>query len=119
VLVRNELFRRVQLAALDKYEELGALDAASGFTADAWGDAMDAYFDAHDDLGTDSDARSSAMLIVDEGPETWTVRQIFADPEGDHDWGISATVDLAESAEAGVAVVRVTAVGRLDAFAAR
>jgi superfamily II RNA helicase len=117
VLVRNEMFRRVQLAALDKYEELGVLDAASGFTADAWGDAMDAYFDVHDDLATDSDARSSAMLIVDEGAESWTVRQIFADPAGDHDWGISATVDLAESAELGVAVVKVTAVGRLDAFA--
>ncbi|GAB2448472.1 superfamily II RNA helicase [Conyzicola lurida] len=117
VLVRNELFRRVQLAALDKYEELGELDAASGFTADAWGDAMDAYWDVHDALGTDADARSSAMLIVDEGATQWTVRQIFADPSGDHDWGISATVDLEESAELGVAVVKVTAVGRLDAFA--
>jgi hypothetical protein len=111
VLVRNELFRRVQLAALDKYEELGELDAASGFTADAWCDAMDAYWDVHDALGTDADARSSAMLIVDEGATQWTVRQIFADPAGDHDWGISASVDLAESAELGVAVVRVVAVG--------
>ncbi|WP_414672895.1 DUF3516 domain-containing protein, partial [Lacisediminihabitans sp.] len=41
----------------------------------------------------------------------WTVRQIFDDPAGDHDWGISATVDLAESNAAGVAVVRITAVG--------
>jgi hypothetical protein len=56
------------------------------------------------------------MLMIEEGQEVWRVRQIFADPEGDHDWGISATVDLAESAELGVAVVRVTAVGRLDAF---
>jgi len=39
----------------------------------------------------------------------------FDDPAGDHDWGISATVDLAESAEAGIAVVRVTAVGMTDA----
>jgi hypothetical protein len=43
----------------------------------------------------------------------WTVRQIFADPAGDHDWGISGTVDLAESDEAGEAVLRVTAVDRL------
>jgi hypothetical protein len=39
------------------------------------------------------------------------VRQIFADPAGDHDWGFSAVVDLAASAEQGVAVVRVTEVG--------
>jgi len=42
------------------------------------------------------------------------VRQVFDDPAGDHDWGVSAEVDLAASDEAGVAVVRVTAVDRLD-----
>jgi superfamily II RNA helicase len=113
ILVRNEMFRRVQLAALEDHEALGELDAAAGFDADAWADAMDAYFDAHNNLGTGGDARSSAMLMVDETPTAWTVRQIFDDPAGDHDWGISATVDLAESNEAGVAVVRVTAVGML------
>jgi hypothetical protein len=113
VLVRNELFRRVQLAALDNFEELGELDAASGFDGEAWADALDAYFAVHDDIGTDADARSSAMLVIDEGPSQWTVRQIFADPAGDHDWGISATIDLAESNEQGVAVVRLTAVGQL------
>jgi hypothetical protein len=113
ILVRNELFRRVQLAALENYAELGELDAAAGFDADAWGDAMDAYFDAHNALGTGADARSSAMLIVEEGAETWTVRQIFDDPAGDHDWGISATIDIAESNAAGLAVVRVTAVGMI------
>jgi superfamily II RNA helicase len=113
ILVRNELFRRVQLAALENYEELGELDAAAGFDADAWGDAMDAYFTAHNNLGTGPDARSSAMLIVEEGTTAWTVRQIFDDPAGDHDWGISAIVDLAESNEAGVAVVRVTSIGMI------
>jgi superfamily II RNA helicase len=118
VLVRNELFRRVQLAALDAFEELGVLDAPAGFSAGDWADGLDAYYAEHDEIGTDGDARSAAMLMIEEGQEVWRVRQIFADPEGDHDWGISATVDLAESAELGVAVVRVTAVGRLDAFGA-
>jgi superfamily II RNA helicase len=112
-LVRNELFRRVQLAALENYEALGELDAASGFTADTWADAMNDYFEEHGSIGTDADARSSAMLIVEEGSTLWTVRQIFADPAGDHDWGISATIDLAESNEQGVAVLRVTAVNQL------
>ena len=111
ILVRNELFRRVQLAALEKYVELGELDGASGFTADAWADAMDAYYAEHDHLGTDADARSAAMLIIERGAEQWTVRQIFADPAGDHDWGISATVDLAESNATGQAAVHVTAIG--------
>lgn len=113
VLVRNEMFRRVQLADLENWNALGELDATSGFDADAWADAMDAYFDAHGSIGTGGDARSSAMIIMDEGADKWTVRQIFDDPAGDRDWGVSATVDLAESAEEGRAVVRVTSVGML------
>jgi superfamily II RNA helicase len=113
VLVRNELFRRVQLAARDNVDELGLLDGPSGFNADHWADALDAYFDEHDTIRTDADARGPAMLMVEEGPEFWKVRQILADPAGDNDWGISAVVDLAESAEQGVAVIKVTGVDRL------
>ncbi|MGO1497569.1 DUF3516 domain-containing protein, partial [Agrococcus casei] len=94
-------------------EDLGEHDAASGIRADAWGDALDDYYDDHDSIGTDTGARSSAMLIIDEQPDAWQVQQILADPEGDNDWRIWATVDLAASAEAGEAVVQVTRVGRL------
>jgi len=113
VLVRNALFRRVTLAALRHYDELGELDAADGWTAAAWGEALGEYFDAHDEIRTGPDARGPAMLIIDEGKTAWTVRQIFDDPVGDHDWGISATVDLAASDEAGAAVIHVTDVGQL------
>lgn len=97
VLVRNALFRRVELAALDQVEELGEMDAESGWDADAWGEAMDAYWDEYDDLGTGPDARGPKLLQIQEEPEhgLWKVRQTFADPNGDHDWGISAEVDLA------------------------
>ncbi len=113
VLVRNELFRRVQLAALDDADALGELDADAGFDAARWGEALDAYYAVHDHLGTDAMARGPAMLVIDKEPEQWRVRQIFADPAGDHDWGMSAVVDLVESAEQGVAVIRVTSVGAL------
>ena len=113
VLVRNALFRRVTLAALAKYGELGELDAADGWTAAAWEEALDPYFEAHDEIGTGPDARGPAMLIIEEGRTAWTVRQIFDDPAGDDDWGISATVDLAASDEEGAAVIHVTDVGQL------
>ena len=111
ILVRNEMFRRVQLAALERWDDLGELDAAAGFGAEAWAEALESYFDEHDSIGTHGDARASHMLVVEEGPVEWRVRQILADPAGDHDWSISATVNLEESNATGVAVVRVTSVG--------
>ncbi len=115
VLVRNAMFRRVELAALDKVEELGELDAESGWDADAWAEAMDAYWDEYDELGTGPDARGPKLLRIEEHPEDglWKVRQTFADPAGDHDWGISAEVDLTASDAEGRAVIKVVDVGQL------
>jgi superfamily II RNA helicase len=69
VLVRNALFRRVTLAALGRYTELGELDAEAGWDADAWGDVLDDYFAEHDEIGTGPDARGPGLLIIDEGRE--------------------------------------------------
>jgi hypothetical protein len=113
VLVRNALFRRVELAARRDWEELGELDADAGWDAAAWQEALAPYFDEHDEIGTGPNARGPALLIIDEGPRQWAVRQIFDDPAGDHDWGFSATVDLAASDEAGAAAVTVTSAGQL------
>jgi superfamily II RNA helicase len=113
VLVRNAMFRRVRLAALRHYDELGSLDASDGWTAEAWQETLEEYYADFDEIGTGPDARGPAMLILNEGREAWTVRQIFDDPEGNHDWGISAVVDLAASDEAGEAVIRITSVGQL------
>ncbi len=115
VLVRNALFRRVELAALRRYDELGELDADAGFDADAWAEALADYYDEHESIGTGPDARGPKLLLIEQQPDQWLVRQVFDDPAGDHDWGISAEVDLAASDEAGSAVIRVTDIGRHDA----
>ncbi|GAA3342500.1 DEAD/DEAH box helicase [Curtobacterium pusillum] len=132
VLVRNALFQRVLLAAADDVEGLGALDGAAGFDADAWDAVLGEYYDEHDAIGTDGDARSMQYLVLDEGagagsgagagagpgaPRVWRARQIFADPSGDKDFGFSATIDLDASDEAGEAVVRITEIGRFDGWA--
>ncbi|SDT34889.1 Superfamily II RNA helicase [Microterricola viridarii] len=113
VLVRNELFRRVQLAARDDAVALGELDGEHGFGETEWGEALDAYYDEHDEILTGADARGAALLLIEESATSWKVRQILDDPEGNHDWGITAEVDLAASDEAGEAVVRVTGLSRL------
>ncbi|HEX4702442.1 MAG TPA: DUF3516 domain-containing protein [Pseudonocardiaceae bacterium] len=115
VLVRNALFRRIELAARRDWYALGELDADSGWDAAAWEDALVPYFAEYDEIGADASARGPHLLMIDEGAEVWTVRQIIDDPAADHDWGISAAVDLVESDEAGIAVLRVTNVGQLGA----
>src|SRR5690606_1677291 len=110
-LVRNELFRRVQLAAREDVDTLAELDPGLG--AEGWNAALDAYFAEHDEILTGPDARSAAMLLIEQGDAEWAVQQIIDDPAGDHDWRISATVDLAASDEAGVAVIRVAGLARL------
>ncbi|MQA61545.1 MAG: DUF3516 domain-containing protein [Actinophytocola sp.] len=113
VLVRNELFRRVELAARERYHTLGELDGDAGWDAEAWEDAMDGYFEEYDSVGTGADARGPAMISIEAVEGQWRVRQTFDDPEGNHDWAITAEVDLAASDEAGMAVVRVVDVGEI------
>jgi superfamily II RNA helicase len=113
VLVRNAMFRRVTLAALRRYDELGGLDADAGWDARQWAEALDGYFAQHDSIGTGPDARGPALLLLDTEPGRWRVRQILDDPAGDHDWGISADVDLAASDEAAALAIRITDVGQL------
>jgi len=117
VLVRNALFRRVELAARRQWWPLGELDGADGWGAEEWVSALEPYFTEHASILTGANARGPALFGVQEEPTRWRVRQIIDDPAGDHDWGISAVVDLTASDEAGEAVVHITAVDRLQGFA--
>lgn len=108
VMVRNALFRRVELAAMGRYAELGDLDADAGWTADRWRDALAPYFAIHDRIGFGPDARGPELFDLTEEADRWLVRQVLDDPAGDRDWAIVAEVDLAASDEAGEAVVWVT-----------
>ena len=113
-MVRNALFRRVELFARRRFHDLGELDAGSGWTADRWQEVIGDYFAQHQDVGLGADARGPALLIIDRRPGAWRVRQILDDPAGDHDWGIEVEVDLEASDEEGAAVLRVIDAGRLD-----
>ncbi|ORV88859.1 DEAD/DEAH box helicase [Mycolicibacterium iranicum] len=113
-MVRNALFRRVELFARERWDELAALDGRSGLSAERWREIGDEYFTDHDDVGTGADARGPALLIFDRQPDVWRVRQILDDPAGDHDWGFDVEVDLEASDEEGAAVLHVVDAGRLD-----
>ena len=109
VLVRNEMFRRVQLAARQDDDALTELDPDAD-----WPAALDRYYDEHDEILTGGPARSPRLLTIEEDADVWRVEQTIDDPEGHHDWRIRGEVDLAASVEEGTAVVRVVEVTRLD-----
>ncbi|WP_375426429.1 DEAD/DEAH box helicase [uncultured Friedmanniella sp.] len=115
VLVRNALFRRVELAARRRWWDLGELDGEF-LSADEWAVTFEPYFAEHGAIQTGAGARGPALLLVTEEPGRWLVRQILDDPASDHDWGISAEVDLAASDAEGTAVVRITEVGQLGGW---
>jgi hypothetical protein len=141
VMVRNAMFRRVELAARDQWRGLHELDVSVAglvqpprqpvLSLQDWDDALGAYFADHDEIGTDADARGPALLTVEatqapppglaptpdqsEGSAVpvWNVRQTLADPAGDHDWVVEARCDLPASDEIGEPMLLVTALRRL------
>ena len=105
VMVRNAMFRRVELLSRDDITRLVELDETVTDPPD-WDVQIDPYWDEYDEIGTGPSARGPALFSltrsgpgVDQG--TWRVRQILDDPQGDHGWAIEGVVDLAASDEAG------------------
>jgi superfamily II RNA helicase len=104
VMIRNELFRRVLLAAKEDYDALADLDGP-----DIWDDALDDYYEEYESIEVTANARGPKMLVIDEQGDTWHLRQIIEDPEGNHDWAITATVNLPASDAQGELSLKVTA----------
>lgn len=135
VMVRNALWRRVELAARDDVDGLVRLERLAADRVEparsvvmgrsVWDGALEDYYAEHDRVGTDAAARGPALFQTtpghgvppgtdDETPRRlWLVRQVIDDPEGHHDWVIEATVDLDASDEIGEAVVQGTSFRRL------
>nr|WP_207731044.1 DEAD/DEAH box helicase [Aestuariimicrobium ganziense] len=115
VLVRNAMFRRVELCADDDMDALTALEADNpDWSGEDWDAALEDYFDEHETLPDGPAARSPALFVVDESaPRRWRVRQIIDDPAGDHDWQIHAEVDLDASDADHTLALRTTWFGQL------
>ena len=118
LLVRNALFRRVTLAAREHVRDLGELDDNWGMSEIRWQKALDAYHEQHEEILTDGNARSAAMFSIDESDEktahVWHVHQIFADEDGDHDFGIMGDVDLDATQDGGEVIFKNYRVGFIE-----
>jgi len=113
IMVRNALFRRVEMVSLGRFDSLGETDGESGWDGERWRAAIEPYWDEYDDLAVGATARSAALIAIVPGVTSWTVRQTFDDPSGDRDWGISAEIDVEASDLNGEPVVRILYVGPL------
>lgn len=123
LLVRNALFARVRLAAHGKVDELGKLDAEWGWRAGAWQGALDGFYEEHEEILLDADARSMDYLVIDESDElkprdadghVWHVHQTFHDSDDDRDFGIWGDVDLDATQDEGAVVFLSYRVGFVD-----
>jgi hypothetical protein len=110
VMVRQSMFRRIELVSLGRFAALEAIDG--GLSQDEWAAAAAAYRAEYDDLGTGPQARGPALFrVVEEDDDHWVVTQILEDPDGDRDWRITAELDLAATDEAGELVLVTTGFG--------
>jgi hypothetical protein len=111
VMVRNECFRIVELAARRRWSDLAELD--SQWSAAHWEAAMAPFFEENDSLETGVPARSGSLFQVETLPGRWRVRQVLDDPEGAHECGLLVEVDLAASDAEGAPVVQPIGIERL------
>ncbi len=132
VMVRGALFLRVQLIARDRFDELARLDqeaaaaiaavpggarSDAGLDAPGWEDALGAYWDAHEWVGTGPEARGPSLLLIDRAPadvdgRVWRARQVLDDPEESGEWSLVALIDLDASDLAGEPVLITESFGR-------
>ena len=119
VMVRNEVFRWVQLLVRRSTDDMTVLAEVPAvgdtpWTAVAIGEAIAPYWDDHAVLPTDSHARGGEFFVLEaSGSDWWPVTQTIADPAGFHEWVLEGRVDLAASREEGRAVVLLGAIRRL------
>jgi len=131
VMVRNAMWRRVDLVARDDLDGLMRLERGAAdrldparevvMTRSAWDAAIESYYAQHDSVLTDGDARGPELMRVEgetgepagaeEGTSArlWRVTQTLADPAGDRDWVIEAVADLDASDACGELVLATVA----------
>ncbi|QGX60174.1 DUF3516 domain-containing protein [Corynebacterium pseudotuberculosis] len=100
IMVRNTMFRLVQLFADEKEDELKDMLAYLNHVPD-FGAALDDYFEEYSDLDTGPEARGREYFFIQESGRSWQTRQIIKDPADDNAFAFVGTIDLDASDEAG------------------
>jgi hypothetical protein len=107
--VRTAAFGWVEMLARRAH---GSLAERTGTVEAAIAVAMHEYWSTYSEMRTDADARSSAFFDLQIDADVWTIRQKLSDPEGDNEWGFTATVDVANAMEMGGPTLTLVSLGR-------
>ncbi len=114
-LIRTEVFRFIRSLVAGNYAAaLSGLGPRSVlWTADTLADALEPYYDDHERLCLDNEARNGrhTYIEVSEDKLTWRVCQVLVDPEGLNDWQAEFSVDLALAKEEGKPTLVLIALG--------
>jgi Domain of unknown function (DUF3516)/DEAD/DEAH box helicase len=108
--IRTAVFGWVELLAIRRHDRLAD---RCGWTMAQLSDAMRAYWDEFDGIGTDNDARSTSYFSLAELEDKWVITQRIADPLEDGSWRLTIEMGIAESIEAGSPMLKLTALDAL------
>jgi superfamily II RNA helicase len=114
IQIRNEAFRFVRAVAV------GDAEAATAMLANEDAKQVEAaiaaqikpFLEEHQRIQTDPKARAPVHLRITKGePDQWSVEQTLVDPEGNNDWSVRFTLDLARARQERRPVLRFESLG--------
>jgi hypothetical protein len=103
--VRNEIFRFLRMLANKEYQEIDETFPLDQMYPDArWkytelGNTMDAYYEGHDWIRLDPEARNKSNTTITESDDhkIWTIEQTLVDPESLNDFQIVFELSLSDA----------------------
>jgi superfamily II RNA helicase len=113
--VRTAMFGWVELLARRAYP---SLSERTGWEDWRIRDALAPYWAEYDAIGIDSDARSVQHFHLTTEPTVWRIEQTLADPAGDGEWRVVATVDVEAALLDGAPTLQLVSIGRDTSLAA-
>ena len=119
--IRTRIFSFLRGLAIDELEEaLTHLSSPLDMDGNAWtpdrlGQALDTYFEGHEQICLNPEARNlrHTYVAVSDDKKSWRVSQMLVDPEGHNDWVAEFNVDLAQSRAASEPVISLRRLGGL------
>ncbi|HRE89626.1 MAG TPA: DUF3516 domain-containing protein, partial [Myxococcota bacterium] len=113
--IRAELHAIARALSIGDWEEAAAAcwpDPEEPWTATRFEQAMAPFFEEHERLVFDHQARMADKTLVRQvGAFRWEVRQVLCDPTTENTWAIEGVVDLEEDRNPEGPMVRVGRVG--------